>query len=171
MNIHTSKCTFSLIFSSPESVKDIPFTALTFTNVQLYRQNKSNHYAIQQGLSNITTRFFFSSIQLINLHLITPHILHIFYIYSYEAKERKPLIYQPYRKVVQQKTSALFKLIFVYSSSTEPHVSTPPAFKKKKSLCFKRFKVKSPGMAPQTRVVALGCRLKLLPPPEKRATI
>lgn len=37
---------FAHFFSSPKSVKDIPFTALTFTNVQLYRQNKSNHYAI-----------------------------------------------------------------------------------------------------------------------------
>lgn len=55
MNIHTSKCTF-LPFLPEKSVKDIPFTASTFTNVQLYRRNKSNTTNLEQGLSNITTR-------------------------------------------------------------------------------------------------------------------
>lgn len=43
-------------FSPRKSVKDIPFTASTFTNVQLYRQNKSNTTNLEQGLSNTTTR-------------------------------------------------------------------------------------------------------------------
>lgn len=55
MNIHTSKCTF-LPFLPEKSVKDIPFTASTFTNVQLYRRNKSNTTNLEQGLSNTTTR-------------------------------------------------------------------------------------------------------------------
>lgn len=82
MNIHTSKCTF-LPFLPEKSVKDIPFTASTFTNVQLYRRNKSNTTNLEQGLSNTTTRHvvFFSSTELIILHLSTAHILHVFYNY------------------------------------------------------------------------------------------
>lgn len=83
MNIHTSKWIF-LAFVSPEkkkkSVKDVPFTASTFTNVQLYRKNKSITRNLEQGLSNTTTTYF----QLI-LHL-TAHILHVIYK-SYEAKK------------------------------------------------------------------------------------
>lgn len=81
MNIHTSKCTFFFCLFLPEnkrkkSVKDVPFTASTFTNVQLYRQNKSITTNLEQGLSNTKTRHIFSSTNftLINCTYTTCHL-------------------------------------------------------------------------------------------------
>lgn len=88
--IYTHQNAHFCLFSPKKSVKDIPFTASTFTNVQLYRRNKSNTTNLEQGLSNTTTRhvFFFFLNWTNNLTLInctyTTCILQLF-IWSKEA--------------------------------------------------------------------------------------
>lgn len=92
MNIHTSKCT--LAFFSPlqrkkkkkkkKKCKRHPIYSINVYKCTTVQTNKSITTNLEQGLSNTTTRLFL--VKLIILHLLTAHILHLFYN-SYEAKK------------------------------------------------------------------------------------
>lgn len=148
-----------LNFSSPKSVKDIPFTALTFTNVQLYRQNKSKSL---RNLACPTLQldffFFYSTNKLTLNSTYTTCILHLF-IWSKRMKAINILAIQKKCAAEDGSPMSMSKKYTPAHSQFTPlnatHLTWPHNISHSwNQFCYTSSEAKHPGMTPRTGTIA-----------------